>query len=297
MALAHVRRGSGPPLVPHPRHRLAVADVAAGARPRERASARSWRSTCPASATPRSTARGRRSRRWRARWPSSSTGSGSGGAHVGGQLAGRRRRARDGPAGRGALGLPALPRRLHQRPRGRLRARRARWSRAASRSSATAHAELLLRRPGAAHARVLGTSPPGRGGSPPTRPRARCATSPAAPASRPPSRRSRTSAGPAPEPSCPVTVAWGDKDRAPALLAPERPRAAAAARTRGTSRSPAAATCRPGTTRSRSRACCSRRRRSSPKLGPTICQSAVARVRRHAASAPSSPTPTRSPAA
>ena len=48
---------------------------------------------------------------------------------------------------------------------------------------------------------------------PPTRPRARCATSATAPASRRPSRRSRTSAGPGPEPSCPVTVAWGEKDR------------------------------------------------------------------------------------
>ena len=170
----------------------------------------------------------RPSRRWPARWRVPGRDRAAGRARRG-QLAGRRRRARAGAAGRRALGLRALPRRLREHARGALRARRARRTRAASRSASTPRAELMLRRPGAAHARLR---PPrraavahparrGRGRHAQPRPLAGLRRD-AGGARRPPLRR--------PHADCPVTVAWGEKDRLLLVLAPERPRAAAAAR-------------------------------------------------------------------
>ena len=183
---------------PHPRHRLAVADVAAGARPASAASARSSRSTCRASATPRSTARGRRSRRWRASRPSSSTASGWRAAHVAGNSLGggvALQLARMG-AVRSACALS---------PAGFVNDREGRYARVAAdgvaprrRGWPTARRGCMARGPVRRTLALLSprrapvADPGRRGGGRAAQPRR------TRPASRRRSRRSRTSAGPGP---------------------------------------------------------------------------------------------------
>ena len=260
MSLAHVRRGSGPPLVlihgigsqwqmwqpvldRVSREREVVALDLPGFGDSEE---------LPRAADGRGA--GRRGR------PSSSTGSG---------WAARTWRAtRSAAASRSrwrARARRARPALLS--PAGFVNDREGIYARARAASSPAASRSSLrpLRRARCAAARCAArsrsaTSSRGRGGSPPTRPRARCATSARSPGfeatfeaiedfrcERPGRRAARS-----PSPGATRT----------ALLIYSRQSArarAAAARARATSRSPAAATSRPGTTRSRSRGCCWRR--------------------------------------
>ena len=258
MALAHVRRGSGPPLVlihgigsqwqmwqpvldrvSREREVVAVDLPGFGDSAELPGAADDRGARRRGRGVPRRDRAGRRARRR--------------------QLARRRRRARDGARGR-RRARPACSPPPASATSARAPTRAALLHRLAPRRAAPRpHAELVAGGPVAAHARLR---PPRRAAvarSPPTRPRARCATSPARPASRPRSRRSRTTASAARTPELPGHRRLGREGPAADLLAPERPRAPAAARRAPRDAAPAAATSRPGTTRSRSRGCCWRR--------------------------------------
>ena len=187
-------------------------------------------------------------------------GIGLAGAHVAGNSLGGGVALAMARAGDGALGLRALPAGFVNDREGDLRARRA--DRVAPRGAALApRAELVCGGPVRAHARVL---PPRRAAvaDPGRRGRGRDAQPRPADrrASRRPSRRSRTSAGPAGA-ELPGHRRLGREGPACSIYSRQSPRARRPrCRARATSRSPAAATSRPGTTRSRSRGCCWRRR-------------------------------------
>ena len=236
MPLAHVRRGSGPPLVlihgigsqwqmwQPVLDRLAREREVVSRRP---ARASATPTSCRAQPTVEALAgavgefleehrAGRRARR--------------------GQLARRRRRAASWRAQGGARSAcVALPRGLREHARGPLRARRARQlapGRAAPRAARRARA----RRPGAAHAgvrpprraAVAGAARRGRRRDAQPRPLARLRDDAA--------RRSRTIAFGGHDADCPVTVAWGEKDRLLLYSRQSAARARAASRTPATSR-------------------------------------------------------------
>ena len=228
MPLAHVRRGSGPPLVLihgiGSQWQMWQPVLDRVSREREVVAV-----DLPGFGDSRRCRAGPRSRRSRTRSPSSSTGSAWAAPHVAGNSLGGAHRAGDGARRDGALGLRALPRRLREHARGHLRAR------GAARLAPQRAAPRPLRRarggrPGAAHARVR---PPRRAAVAHPRRRGRRRDAQprrARPASRRRSRRSRDHSFGGRTLDCPVTVAWGEKDRLLIYSRQSAARAPAAAR-------------------------------------------------------------------
>ena len=160
-------------------------------------------------------------------------GIGLGGAHVAGNSLGGAIALVMARQGAGPLGLPALARRLHQRPRGRLRAGPADGVAPPRASSATRTPSSSWAGRCGARSRS-GTSPPGRGGSRPTRPSGAHAQPRPLPRLRDDLPGDRGLPLDRPRAELPGDRRLGREGPPPALLAPEPPRAAATTRTRGT---------------------------------------------------------------
>ena len=175
----------------------------------------------------------------------------------GGQLTRRRGRPGDGARRDRPLGLRPLPRGLREHARGHLRARGTASPHGTKRKAARPLRRARGRAGPCGARSPSATSSRGRGASPADEARRRAAQPRAlAPLSRRRSRRSATTAFGGRTLGLPGHRRLGREGPAADLLAPERASAQAPARRPPRDAGPAAGTSRPGTTPSRSRGCC-----------------------------------------